>query len=281
MLSIITCSISPEYVQRLLVNIQQTAALEYEIIVYENDGHKGLCEVYNICAAKAKYPNLCFVHEDVLFHTIDWDKLIAQYLCNEQIGVLGVMGGRYKSAFGLSWKDGKTSFYRFNIMDGIDHKHLSYFPKDEILSEVVCLDGAFLCCRKDVWEKFRFDEEHFKGFHFYDIDFSFRVAQLYRNYTINNLLLEHFSQGKFDKNFIKDLICFEEIHQQTLPFTIEKISKKEISQLEGYALTEKLRLLKKNNFSLLFRLQLLQKYLRRHFNFYQLSRNVYFGFVKS
>lgn len=282
MISIIVCSINKQRLENLQANLAAFCTTDYELIAYRNVQNEGLCQVYNKCAAKAKHNTVCFLHEDVLFHTKGWDEKIINALIDKNIGVIGVMGGRYKSAFGLGWRDGKTDFYRFRSMSGLENGKLLYYnPGEENLSQVVCLDGAFLCCRKDLWQQFLFDEINFKGFHFYDTDFTFRVAQKFKNFVINDLLLEHFSQGNFNTDYLLDSIVFEEKHHQLLPFTIEHLSQKEISHLEGYALTEKLTLMKRNGFSFSSRLNIIGKYFVRYFNFYQLIRNLYFGIIKA
>ncbi len=281
MLSIIIMSNRAGNFEKIKENISVTVGTPYEIIRIEHiDG--GISKGYNAGALLSNFSYLCFVHDDVLFHTNSWGKLIVNHLKNESVGVIGVMGGRYKSAFGLGWRDGRTDFYRFHSKSGLEGGKVLYFnPGDKIKSRVVCLDGVFLCCRKEIWQQYQFDEINFKGFHFYDIDYSFRVAQHFQNFMINDVLLEHFSQGNRDKQFIGDALIFEKIHKAHLPFTIEKLSKKEINQLEGYALSEKLVLMKKHGFSVMVRLQLLRKYFFRYFNFYQLIRNLYFGFLKA
>ena len=60
--------------------------------------------MYNFCAERAKHNHLCFVHEDVLFHTQGWDEKVIAHLQDKKAGIIGVMGSRYKSAFGLSWE---------------------------------------------------------------------------------------------------------------------------------------------------------------------------------
>ena len=46
--------------------------------------------------------------------------------------------------------------------------------RENVLEEVVCLDGVFICSRKEVWQQSKFNDADLKGFHFYDIDFSLK-----------------------------------------------------------------------------------------------------------
>jgi hypothetical protein len=278
MLSIIVSTYKEENFTRLKANIESTVGIAVEFISITNNGEMGLCEAYNKGASKAIFPYLCFVHDDVLFHKTNWGNVVIEALSQPETGVAGIMGGRYKSANGLGWRDGKTSFYRMQVISrSSGGKHLIHNPDNENKSKVLCLDGAFLCCRREVWQKFKFDENNFKGFHFYDIDFTFRVGRQLKNYVLFNIVLEHFSSGSFDEHYINDSLVFEKLYSENLPFTIEKLSKKEISQLEGYALTEKLKLMKQERFPLKLRMKLIGSYFQKHKNFYQLIRNLYFG----
>jgi hypothetical protein len=281
MLSIIVASNRDENFIKIAENIAATVGVMHEVIRLK-EVSKGLCEAYNRGASLANYPCLCFVHDDVLFHTQDWGAKLMIHLSDQRAGVVGVMGGRYKAAAGLGWRDGKTSFYRYNMKDGLNGgKQLRFNPANEIRSEVICLDGAFLCCRKDLWQQFRFDQVHFTGFHFYDIDFTFRVAKRYHNYVVDDILLEHFSHGSLNKAFLSASLRFDQLHGKSLPATLDTVSEKEQKQLEGYMLAEKLYFLKKNNFSFFLRLKLLKDYFFRYGNAYQLVRNFYVGFLKS
>src|SRR5688500_11226699 len=127
MLSIIISSTSQEKLAGIKKNIAETSGVEYEIIEFINNGEYGLCKAYNDGANKAVYPYLCFVHDDVLFHTINWGNRIIHHLQDKTAGVIGVAGGCYKSAFGLDWKDGKESFYRAIIIDGLLNHSRFYF----------------------------------------------------------------------------------------------------------------------------------------------------------
>jgi hypothetical protein len=70
MLSIIICSVSPDFRKQVVENFSQTVGCEHEFIVFDNrESRYGLCKVYNLCAQKAKYPYICFAHEDILIAT--------------------------------------------------------------------------------------------------------------------------------------------------------------------------------------------------------------------
>lgn len=76
MISIIASTHNPTFFQRFSEKVQETIGVDFEIIGIENHTQYSICEAYNIGADKAKYPYLCFVHEDVIFRTKDWGKYL-------------------------------------------------------------------------------------------------------------------------------------------------------------------------------------------------------------
>ena len=68
MLSIIICSVLPERLRKISQNIDETIGVEYEIVTIDNrEKCWSIARAYNEGARQAKYPNLFFVHEDVMF----------------------------------------------------------------------------------------------------------------------------------------------------------------------------------------------------------------------
>ena len=94
MISVIICSVKPSQVSRLEKNIAETIGhVEYEVIAFDNrNTHYGLCEIYNLCAEKSRYDNLCFAHEDIQFDTIGWGEKIIPKLSETDCGVIGFAG---------------------------------------------------------------------------------------------------------------------------------------------------------------------------------------------
>ena len=183
MISIIVCSLGPILKESLLENIRETVGIPYELIPVDNSsGRYTIFEAYNYGASQAKYELLCFMHEDILFHTTGWGKIAAGKLGNKQVGVIGVAGSVYKSASPSPWwisdLEDQTAYQRFNLLQhfstGIKRQHAGGADKD-LWDEVVVLDGVWLCCRRDIWLETPFDSQKYNGFHFYDLDFSLAV----------------------------------------------------------------------------------------------------------
>jgi hypothetical protein len=240
MISIVVCSLHPALKEALVENIRATAGVPYEVICVDNSkGKYSIFEAYNQGASKARYDLLCFMHEDILYHTRDWGKIVADKLADNRVGVIGVAGAVYKSASPSPWWitdiEDRTDYHRVNILQhfGSGIKRQKAGATDGQWDEVVVLDGVWLCCRKEVWLGSPFDGQHYKGFHFYDLDFSFAAHMKgLRNFVSQQILLEHFSAGNIDRNWIRGAKIFHKKWRKALPVAIQEISPGEIKRLE-------------------------------------------------
>lgn len=233
MVSIIICSINPVYLEALTKNIDQTIGLPYQIIVIDNTiNNFGICKVYNQGAEQAIYDTLCFVHEDVSFATQNWGNIITQHLKDEKVGLIGLAGGDTKSVVPSSWSIPVVS-NQINIFQYFKDKtkpaqHIveTHIP-NTLKQQVVALDGVFLCTRKDVFAKFRFDEQTYKGFHGYDIDYSLQVNTQYQVFVIFDLVLQHFSEGTPDRKWVNSASALSDKWKEQLPICIYNLTKEE------------------------------------------------------
>lgn len=235
MVSIIVCSINPRLIKLLEENIKCTIGVPYEIVTVDNrKDNFGICKVYNKGAKRAKYPFLCFVHEDVSFKTENWGKNLICHLSIPETGLIGVAGGAYKSSIPSSWSASKNHYLHI-----IQHyKHINKEPlyvkrggENNEPAVVLALDGVFLATRKDVYKKCKFDEQLLKGFHGYDIDFSLQVSQTYKVKVVYDILLEHFSEGTPGKEWLETAILISKKWEKYLPASLYKLSFHEEKEL--------------------------------------------------
>jgi hypothetical protein len=225
MISIVICSVSGYYLSQIKENISNSIGVEYELLVWDNNGHnKGLCEVYNTLAAKARFEYICFVHEDVLFETKDWgSRLIKIFDERQDVGVIGLAGNKYKSKFFSGWYSNIKELDCANVIHRYSHgdEVICLKPEENVsLEEVVCLDGVFICSKRNIWEKVKFNEDQLTGFHFYDIDFTLnaaRICTLVVNYEIT--LIHITTGGDFGDNWVKVAIDYHSSMNVKLPFT--------------------------------------------------------------
>jgi glycosyltransferase involved in cell wall biosynthesis len=281
MISIVVCSINQELFELLSRNVGATIGESFEIIRIDNiENNLSICTAYNKGARQANGEIICFIHEDILFHTRHWGRKLIAHFADEEVGVIGVAGSRYKSAFGQNWKDGESPMYRILLKDGIQSgKLLNFNPLNERKSEVVCLDGLFLACKKSQWAEHPFDETNYNGFHFYDADFCMQFFGLKKNYVVYDIVVEHFSQGKYDPEFLKQAEIFANKWSKKLPTHLDPLTSSKVANLEGYMMAKRLQLMKSNGYSVICRLKIIGIYFRKYGNIYQMIRSIYFGFL--
>lgn len=236
MISIIICSKSPRLLQKVTASIEQTIGVPYEIIAIENGrGQMGICKAYNKGAAQAKYKYLCFSHEDVVFHTNDWGKNLVAHLSIPEVGAIGICGCtiKPKSPSGVSLWYGEVN-RTCMLQTGSDGKPFQKYtnPFNEVRSEVKTLDGVFLCCRKEVWQQHKFDEQNFQNFHGYDIDFSLQVSTQHKNYVVYDVILEHSSEGHNNVAWIESVVRMSKKWDAVLPASTTAMDKKELRTIE-------------------------------------------------
>ena len=210
MISIIICSVSPSLISQLRENIKNTIGIDYELLVEDNSSNAyGICHVYNELVKKARFSYLLFIHEDIIFHTPSWGLNLINHLKNDSIGLVGISGAISKSAYPCTWTATAMSSYRINSIqhfkENEDIKKIQVNPNNEIISEVVCIDGVFLATRKDILNKYWFDDKLLSGFHGYDLDFSLSIGQYHKVVVAHDIVIEHFSDGNFNELWFSDI----------------------------------------------------------------------------
>ncbi|WP_201986376.1 glycosyltransferase [Hymenobacter rubidus] len=243
MLSIIICSRDAVALAAVSENVALTIGIPYEVIGIDNsEGKYGICEAYNIGAAQAQYELLCFMHEDIRFHTLNWGKVVATILNDPTVGVLGVTGGCYQVAAPAAWWGCGLELCRENVLnvfpDG--HKEMDLRNPEEVsLADVAVVDGLWMCSRRETWQQYPFDSRTFTDFHFYDVDY---CTEIYRHglrvCVTFELLIEHHSRGSVNTSWLHNALKYEDKREGQLPFGPAKVSAVRSHQLEIVALQE-------------------------------------------
>ncbi|MBE7174478.1 MAG: hypothetical protein INR73_28155 [Williamsia sp.] len=236
MISIIICSANSQLLTKALASIENTIGVAYETIIIHNPNAKlGICEAYNRGANQAAFSILCFVHEDVTFETKGWGRNVIRHLADPSVGLIGVAGGDTKSRVPSSWS---SSVFQSEISI-IQHFKFDALPPERIietgypdnyslLKPAVCLDGVWLCTRKDVFAECPFDETLFKGFHGYDIDLSLQVFMKYKVGVVFDVLLHHYSEGRYDRIWLHNMMLVSRKWKSLLPLTVRDLSTEEL-----------------------------------------------------
>lgn len=260
MLSIIISSVSSNHLDQIKKNIQATIGIPHEVIAIDNrNAEKGICQVYNIGAKKSKFDLLCFMHEDIHIKTLNWgEKVIDHFDKDECLGLIGVIGSSYKSSVFSGWAPyGVTpdtidygSLVQSFKYERKTSAHFYSNPDASTVQEVAVLDGVWLCSRKKVIEKYPFDEYTFPGFHCYDLDISLSINKEYKVAVIFDVLIEHFSEGKFDRSWAEATFALHKKWKESLPLNRKGFNKKEMIYCEKTFFRNAAAELAKLNYSL-------------------------------
>jgi hypothetical protein len=250
MISIVICHRNERYLATITENIKNTIGVNYELIVIDNCKNiYSIFEAYNIGVSKSNYDIICFSHEDVLFHTVNWGQNVVNHFKDETIGMLGVVGGNvFPKSPSPWWSNEIVNDHLLNIIQHWQgsisklkyHQILSKKdneiitktynnPFNQLITDAVVLDGLWFCIRKELFDSnlIHFDSDTFKGFHCYDSDISLQVIhQQKRVCVIYDNLIEHFQQGTINKSWFESVILLNRKWRTHLPVSTKKIDDK-------------------------------------------------------
>ena len=214
------------------------------------------------------------MHEDILHYTSDWGKLLINHFRDLKVGLIGISGPRFISQIpGIWWGPGSTdagkdAICQYSIDTNRADPTITYNTcfkpiADANAIEVVAVDGCFFCMRKSVFDKIRFDEINYKGFHFYDLDISLQVYMLgLKSLCVYDILIEHISNSKLDNEWLTNARIFFTKWKNCLPIVSYPVSAKERRVLEKNNLQTMNYIINENN--------------RKPSHYYKFSEKLYF-----
>lgn len=262
MISVIICSVKEELARQVKANIDSTIGVNWEYICIPNvNPSRSLTAVYNEGAARAIYPLLCFVHEDVEFRTIGWGKILSEYFrADPQLGMLGLAGSAYKSRTPSGWTSFLPEFDRCHVIQRLDggKECPMYFDGGEpaSLKDVISVDGVFMVIPRKVATLIPFEEQLLDGFHFYDVDISVRIARQYRVAVTFEIDLVHFSTwGDFGDKWVGYALKWHRSQASALPLYTSAVKKNSIPVFEHKVTIAWLKRLQKEKISFSNRLK--------------------------
>lgn len=236
MISIIICSRKNTIPNDLSLNIEKTIGREYELIVIDNaENQYSIFEAYNLGIERSKGEYLCFIHDDILFHTQGWGNIVNEiFKLDENIGLIGVAGSEVKTKMPSGWWNCPDNLKHINIIQHISIEKIEnwlYGLKNVVVQEVAVIDGVFMVMRKS---KIRFNTK-LKGFHNYDLNLSLETLKAGKKVVVTkDILIEHFSNGVIDISWYVSTLKFHRIYNSFLPVVVfENIKKlKELQKTE-------------------------------------------------
>jgi len=231
------------------VNIENTVGCTFELIVIDNSENQySIFEAYNLGIEKSKGEYLCFIHDDILFHTQDWGNVVKNIFdADKKIGLIGVAGAKSKTKMPSLWwscpKEHKLASIIQHIPDRETQRWNSGFEKENLV-EVVAIDGVFMVMRKD--DRIRFNSE-INGFHNYDLNLSFECKNRgHKIVATNAILIEHFSLGTIKEEWFDSSYQLFKRYKNNLPLNIDKNKPNKKQEIDNavWFITECLKLKK-------------------------------------
>ncbi len=198
--SVIVCSISTEKFAKVSENYRRLlAGVPHEIIGIHDA--QSLCEGYNRGVRQSRGDLLVFSHDDIEILSPDFAaRLISNLAVSDLVGVAGttkVSGGKWSNS---AWPHTHGQVCHRNP-DGT-LKHTIYGPGFGSVGGIQAMDGLLFAGWRKSIEDIGFDETTFDGWHFYDLDFSFRAWLAGLRLQISyDLRVVHDSEGSYDANW--------------------------------------------------------------------------------
>ena len=199
-----------------------------EILEYINNGEYSLTEIYNKGLLESTNDIVVFCHDDIWFNKPKWGKKIQTHFNNSDYGILGVAGTTEIPKNGIWWQDinGK---HLSRVVGVVTHsvngktwvsKYSGNYTDDII--ETLNLDGLFFVIDKNrIKNNFN---ENIKGFHFYDLDFTFNNhLSGVKVGVVFNLKITHMSPGPTNSDWENNRKQFIEIYKDNLPKTLPNV----------------------------------------------------------
>lgn len=269
MISIIICSRKSIIDARLSENINDTIGCEYELIIIDNSESKySIFEAYNLGIRRSNGNYLCFIHDDILFHTLAWGNVIKSIFQSDlNVGLIGVAGAKLKTKMPSGYWNCPNIFKEINILQHSNEKveMWNFGFENNSLSRVVAIDGVFMVLKKENNIKFN---EILKGYHNYDLNISLEnYIQGFKTVVTNQILIEHYSEGNINKSWYDSTYKIHQIYKAILPISLDKnVPTKELEIKNGFNFLKyymKNRFYK-GSFNLWVKLFLIKPFTRNH-----------------
>jgi hypothetical protein len=194
-----------------------------EVIPFENNGEYSLTEVYNKILNQSSNDVVVLCHDDIYFDSKNWgQKILNHFKRKSEYGILGLAGTTSMPKSAKWWED-------FSKMKGIvNHEHEGKkweskysTSKGNEIDDVVLVDGLFIVIKKNnIKENFN---EEIGGFHFYDVDFSFRnFIKDVKIGVIYDVRVTHKSIGETNEQWEKNREVFAEKYKEVLPVKVKR-----------------------------------------------------------
>ena len=207
--------------QKFIKHIDNTIGVKHTVVCYPNFNQFSLAEIYNLGIKNHNNENaiMVFVHVDIIIKTPNWGKILLSKFKNKNFQIIGLAGTTSMLENGMWWEDKSKMCGVVEHSDGFDTWVSEYAkPIKGFIKPVVLVDGVFIAADcNDIEHNW---DENFKGFHFYDVNFSIDnyLAGINIGVTTDIRIL-HQSVGRTNEQWETNRLQFVEKYKDELPIT--------------------------------------------------------------
>lgn len=152
-----------------------------------------------------------FSHDDITIKDEYFeDKLDLYFKIRTKVGIAGVIGTNIFEEGSGWWLTDRQTNTRGRIVQGFKDgsEHTMAEPSGSDDSQIVSVDGCVLFMRGIVAQTFRFDEDTYTGYHFYDVDTCFTLLEQGWDVGIIDVLVKHESEGPLTQSWYDNRVNF-------------------------------------------------------------------------
>lgn len=204
-------------------HIDKTIGVKHQVICYSNFNQFSLAEIYNKAVNEYSADNIImvFCHNDIIFKTQNWGKLLLTKFNSQDYQIIGVAGTTYLNENGIWWHDRSKMVGIVEHTDGYN-TWISEYSKSQLgkITPVVLIDGLFMAV--DCTNINHLFDENFKGFHYYDLPIC--VNNYLDGYNIGvttDIRIVHKSVGAVNLDWEANRKQFVEKYKEELPITLQ------------------------------------------------------------
>jgi len=199
MVSIVCCSITPKKANALRKNLEKLLVEQHWEFVVIDDAHS-LSEGYIRGIAKSTGDVVVLCHDDIEIIVDDFYERLIDALTN--VDIVGVAGTTLVNGPAVFWARHPYCHgwvTHSNAQGDLIPTPMSMAPPR--VDGAQALDGVFIAAHRKVFDRVQFDPITFDGFHFYDLDFTYRAFLAGLRVRIQcDILLIHASEGNFGQD---------------------------------------------------------------------------------
>lgn len=176
---------------------------------------RSLSEGYNRGFRQTSGEIVIFSHDDIEIISDDFaGRLLGHFETHDVVGVAGT-----SKLVGPSWFSSGPPHIHGMVAHRLRTGSYQIDVYGSPTGAALALDGLFFAARRAACAAVPFDEETFDGFHYYDLDFTFRAYEAgYRLKVCTDILLVHDSGGSLDAKWADYAARFEQKFLGRVPF---------------------------------------------------------------